>query len=74
MTFPLGSLGAAGARPPSGAGSRTVARGRLGLLLLAAAAAWLLLVLALLTHSAADPAFSTSGSGAAVRNRAGALG
>jgi len=35
---------------------------------------WLLAVLALATHSAADPAFSTSGSAAVVLNKAGTLG
>ncbi len=42
--------------------------------LAAAAVLWLLLLLALLTHSAADPGFSTSGSGAPLVNRAGLLG
>ena len=43
-------------------------------LLLAGGVAWLLVLIALLTHSASDPAFSTSGSGEPVRNRAGVLG
>ncbi|MGI9154582.1 MAG: DNA translocase FtsK [Rubrivivax sp.] len=80
MTFPLGSLRADGQAlegsglgmnvEPSAAAQR-VARLRLvlaGLLLL-------LTALALVTHHAADPGFSTSGaSGAGVRNKAGALG
>jgi S-DNA-T family DNA segregation ATPase FtsK/SpoIIIE len=77
MTFPLGSLGSLGAaagRPLPAGSARVPPRGRLGLVLLAAGALWLLFVLALLTHSAADPGFSTSGTGAAVHNRAGALG
>jgi len=44
------------------------------LLLLAAAALWLLALLALLTHNAADPAFSTSGSTTQVNNKAGGIG
>ena len=74
MTFPLGSLGAATGRLGPAGTTRARPRGRRGLVLLAAAAAWLLFVLALLTHSAADPAFSTSGMGGPVHNRAGALG
>ena len=35
---------------------------------------WLLLLLALLSHHAADPAFSTSGSGEPLRNKAGLWG
>ena len=35
---------------------------------------WLLMLLALLSHHAADPAFSTSGSGEPLRNKAGLLG
>jgi S-DNA-T family DNA segregation ATPase FtsK/SpoIIIE len=80
MTFPLGSLRADGQAlegsglgvnvEPSAAAQR-VARLRLvltGLLLL-------LTALALVTHHAADPGFSTSGaSGVGVRNKAGALG
>ncbi len=36
--------------------------------------AWLLLLLAMVTHDAGDPAFTTSGSGEPVRNRVGLLG
>ena len=43
-------------------------------LLLLGALVWLLWVLAMLTHHAGDPAFTTSGTGDAVRNRAGLLG
>ena len=44
---------------------------RTQLLLLVGGVLWLLAVLALLTHSAADPGFSTSGDGAALRNKVG---
>jgi S-DNA-T family DNA segregation ATPase FtsK/SpoIIIE len=44
------------------------------LLLLVGAALWLLAMLALVTHNAADPAFSTSGSTTQLHNKAGALG
>ena len=74
MTFPLGSLGAQAGRLAGAGGSRPRPRGRRGLVLLGTGALWLLLVLALLTHSAADPGFSTSGAGAPVHNRAGAAG
>jgi S-DNA-T family DNA segregation ATPase FtsK/SpoIIIE len=43
-------------------------------LLLAGAVIWLLALLALATHNAADPGFSTSGSGGPILNRAGAMG
>ncbi len=76
MTFPLGSL-------LSGAGARSAAPSttadmappwRTRLWLLATAVLWLLAVLAMATHSPNDPAFSTSGSGSEVSNRAGVLG
>jgi len=47
---------------------------RVQIALLVGAVAWLLAVLALATHSAADPGFSTSGAGGALQNRAGAAG
>ncbi|MFT3822235.1 MAG: DNA translocase FtsK 4TM domain-containing protein [Rubrivivax sp.] len=77
MSFPLGSLQAdgtaaavAGTRhaPPPMMGARRQLMLALGFLGCA------LLLLALATHHAADPAFSTSGSGEAVRNKAGAIG
>ena len=43
-------------------------------LLFAGALAWLLFLLAMVTHSTADPAFSTSGEGGALNNKAGLLG
>ncbi len=42
--------------------------------LFSGAVLWLLAMLALVTHSSADPGFSTSGSGAAVVNKAGLAG
>ncbi|HEY2926187.1 DNA translocase FtsK [Piscinibacter sp.] len=44
------------------------------LLLLVGGVLWLLALLALVTHSAVDPAFSTSGSSALPHNKAGAIG
>ena len=73
MTFPLGSLRYEG-------GSDAAARAahpptwRAQLALLVGAAVWTLAVIALATHSAADPGFSTSGSGGAVQNKAGIAG
>ncbi|MEO7855138.1 MAG: DNA translocase FtsK 4TM domain-containing protein [Rubrivivax sp.] len=49
-------------------------RWRRQLLLWGGGVLWLLLLLALLTHHATDAAFSTSGDGAALRNKAGLLG
>jgi len=73
MSFPLGSLQADGladhGRQASG-GWRWPRQVVLG----AAAVLWLLVLLALLTHSATDPGFSTSGTGAPLANRAGLLG
>ena len=73
MTFPLGSLGADGtaAARPQGAVSIPLRR---QLWLLAGAVLWLLTLLALVTHSAADPGFSTSGDGEALRNKVGLAG
>ena len=76
MTFPLGSLRAEGPesaslRSPSVAPALSW---RAQAALLAGAVAWLLLLLAFATHSGADPGFSTSGTGAAVHNRAGLIG
>ena len=78
MTFPLASLGGT-APAAAGTGLRPAAIApaavwRAQLALIVGAAAWLLALLALATHSAADPAFTTSGSGAALHNRAGLAG
>ena len=74
MTFPLGSLASGGpatarARPQTAAG-----RWRTKLALVGGAVLWLLVLLALLTHDPGDAAFSTSGGGAALHNKAGQLG
>ena len=77
MTFPLGSLRAGGAGPlaaDAGLSAADVPRWRQQLMLLLGGVMWLLALLALATHQAADPGFSTSGSGAAAVNRAGLLG
>ncbi|MCE9658588.1 MAG: DNA translocase FtsK 4TM domain-containing protein [Burkholderiales bacterium] len=74
MTFPLGSLryeGGSDASPPRTA---TPPSWRAQIALLAGAVAWILVVIALATHSAADPGFSTSGSGGPIQNKAGAVG
>jgi S-DNA-T family DNA segregation ATPase FtsK/SpoIIIE len=74
MSFPLGSLGGGGAATVDSTGAAAAPRWRQQALLLLGALAWLLLVLAMLTHHAGDPAFTTSGTGEAVRNMAGLLG
>jgi S-DNA-T family DNA segregation ATPase FtsK/SpoIIIE len=88
MTFPLGSLGAdAGAasgatytrKSPSrnatpAPAAQEAPRWRTQAGLIAGALAWLLFVLAMLSHNAGDPGFSTSGDGADLRNKAGLLG
>jgi len=88
MTFPLGSLRSEGgpsvaaakggsySRDSSAASSvaHHAAGWRAQLLLLVTGVLWLLAVLALATHSAVDPAFSTSGTGAALANKAGVAG
>jgi S-DNA-T family DNA segregation ATPase FtsK/SpoIIIE len=77
MTFPLGSLQADGTAGMAAQGARPAAdtpRWRQQLWLLGGGALWLIALLALATHQAGDPAFSTSGSGAAVANKAGLLG
>ncbi len=76
MTFPLGSLRGFGAesllsRDPSAAHAP---HWREQALLLIGAVVWLLALLALATHSAGDPGFSTSGSGGPIHNRVGVLG
>ena len=77
MTFSLGSLGADGAaasatKPSGGAASSMPMRQQLWLL--GGAVLWLLAMLALVTHHAADPGFSTSGGGGELRNQAGQAG
>ena len=82
MTFPLGSLRSDGASNTFGtaaergsAPAHSPAGWRAQLTLLVTGVLWLLAVLALATHSAADPAFSTSGSANVVlNNKAGVAG
>jgi DNA segregation ATPase FtsK/SpoIIIE, S-DNA-T family len=79
MTFPLGSLGAdgsyaRGSAPANPALTAPRPSHRLGLLLMAGGTVWLLLLIALLTHHAADPGFSTSGAGEPLHNKAGTVG
>ncbi|HWH75627.1 MAG TPA: DNA translocase FtsK 4TM domain-containing protein [Methylibium sp.] len=73
MSFPLGSLGAQGAAR-QGAVSAPGARGRLQIGVVVGGLLWLLALLALGTHSADDPGWSTSGIGAPVANSAGLAG
>jgi S-DNA-T family DNA segregation ATPase FtsK/SpoIIIE len=73
MTFPLGSLRSeSGAALAAGAAPGVPLRRQLWLF--AGAVSWLLAMLALVTHTGADPGFSTSGSGAPVANKAGLAG
>jgi len=86
MTFPLGSLRADGdgvaSQPRDGARSPDYSAHRghsPGLLraqfrLLTGGVLFLLALLALATHTGTDAAFSTSGDGGAIANKAGALG
>ncbi|MBK9364166.1 MAG: DNA translocase FtsK 4TM domain-containing protein [Rubrivivax sp.] len=79
MSFPLGSLQADG---PAATGARAAARtadlpsmgARRQLALALGFVGCCLLLLALATHHPGDPAFTTSGSGDALRNKAGAIG
>ena len=74
MSFPLGSLGADGSATLTATPAGTPPRWRRQALLIAAALAWLLLLLALATHHVGDTAFSTSGTGDALRNKVGPVG
>jgi S-DNA-T family DNA segregation ATPase FtsK/SpoIIIE len=74
MTFPLGSLASGGAATAPSRVQNPANRWRTKLALFGGAVAWLLVVLALLTHSPGDAAFSTSGSGGPPHNKAGQLG
>jgi DNA segregation ATPase FtsK/SpoIIIE, S-DNA-T family len=77
MTFPLGSLASADgkARSPRAQTAQTAApRWRTKLALVGGAVLWLLLLLALITHDPNDAAFSTSGNGEPLHNKAGQLG
>ena len=77
MTYPLGSLRGEGAAALASQRNSTPSdthRWRNQLLLVVGGLVWLLMALALVTHSASDPGFSTSGLGAPVANKAGLLG
>jgi len=77
MTFPLGSLqgdGSTGFATQGDGSPDDTPRWRQQLWLLGGGALWLIALLALLTHQAADPGFSTSGTGAAAANKAGLIG
>ena len=76
MTYPLGSLradGSATAAATNPAATAAVPMRR-QIWLLAGAVLWLLAMLALVTHHVADAGFSTSGTGEALRNKAGQIG
>ncbi len=60
--------------PQPGIAAAHAASWKAQLSLLAGGVLWLLALLALVTHSATDPAFSTSGASALPYNKAGALG
>jgi len=83
MTYSLGTLRGAAPSPTSdpagtaapGSGlQRLLTRWRLQLVLALGGLLWLLWLIAMWTHDAGDAAFSTSGDGLALRNRAGLLG
>ncbi len=75
MSFPLGSLGADGtAAMAGGATAGSAPRWRQQALLILGGLAWLLFVLAMVTHQVSDAAFTTSGTGEPMRNKAGLLG
>ncbi len=74
MSFPLGSMagdvGAALQAQPVAGAQRWRQKG----LLLLGGLIWLLFLLAMLTHHAGDTAFTTSGTGESLHNKAGLLG
>jgi len=76
MSYPLGSLRGDGTAAPlaSGSPASPPVPWRRRAWLFVGGLAWLLLLLAMVTHDASDPAFTTSGSGDAVRNRVGLVG
>ena len=77
MTFPLGSLlrdGSSTLAQQCPVDTADVPRWRPQLQLLLGGVLWLLMLLALASHLASDPGFSTSGTGAPVANWAGLLG
>ena len=75
MSFPLGSLqGDTAAMADRARAGNALAPWRQQALLIATGLAGVLFTLALCTYSPADPAFTTSGTGAPVHNKAGLLG
>src|SRR5688572_4190894 len=74
MSFPLASLRGDGAAAIAGTPLQGAPRWRQQALLFAGGLGLLLFLLAMVTHSPADPAFSTSGHGRASNNKAGLLG
>jgi len=78
MSFPLGSLQVEGGLDHGKTQGRMAAASAMGgrrqLMLVGGLVACLLLLLALLTYDAGDAAFTSSGSGEAIRNKVGALG
>ncbi len=74
MTFPLGSLGGDGATALASPDAGALPRWKQQAAVLFGGLAWLLFLLAMLTHHAGDAAFSTSGTGQALQNKAGLLG
>ena len=75
MSFPLGSLqGDSATMAGRVLGGSPPAPWRQQALLMATGLAWVLFTLALLTYSAADPAFTTSGTGGPLHNKVGLLG
>jgi DNA segregation ATPase FtsK/SpoIIIE, S-DNA-T family len=74
MTFPLGSLRADGPADVAAVAAGAPPRWRQQAWLIVGGLAWLLFVLALFTHHPGDTAFSTSGNGEPLRNKAGLLG
>ena len=73
MSFPLGSL-SNDAVPPGGAAPVATPRWRMQFVVVFGGVLWLLALLALVTHNATDPAWSTSGIAAETHNRAGVIG
>ncbi len=74
MAYPLASLRGDGSTTLSAPAAALTPRWRQQALLLLGGLAWLLCLLAMVTHNAGDTAFSTSGNGQALHNRAGLLG
>ncbi len=74
MTFPLGSLAAGGQAAAAARAPGSAPRWRGKLALAGGAVLWLLVLLALITHDPGDAAYSTTGGGAALHNKAGQLG